>query len=81
MPLSPAEQSAKDMQQLYKNVFSSAEGRLVLADILNMGHVFDIIDPPEDVVKVADRNFALIIARMAGAFDIIYTQLGMTKEN
>lgn len=77
MPLST--EDAKDMQQKYKNVFSSAEGRLVLADILSVGRVFDVIDPPEDAVKVAERNFALIIARMAGAFDIIYTQLGMEK--
>ena len=70
----------QEMQQRYKNVFGSSEGKLVLGDIASVGHVFDTLNP-EDVAKVAERNFALVIMQMAGAFDSLYLQLGIaTKE-
>lgn len=75
-PLTPEQ----EMQQRYKNTFASSEGKLVLGDIASVGHVFDTLNP-EDVAKVAERNFALVIMQMAGAFDSLYLQLGIaTKE-
>ena len=72
---------AKEMQQRYKNVFGTAEGRIVLGDILTLGHFGETLNPADQIV-VAEYNAAITIARMAGAFDQIYTQLGMTeKEN
>lgn len=71
-PLTPAQ----EMQQRYCNVFGSAEGNIVLGDIATLGHVFDTIQP-DDVAKVAERNFALVIMQMAGVFDSLYPQLGI----
>lgn len=69
----------RDIQQMYKNVFSTAEGRIVLGDILTLGHFGETLNPA-DPVQVAEHNAAVLIARMAGAFDMIYRQLGMIKE-
>lgn len=75
--LSPEEQ----MQQRYRNVFGSAEGRLVLGDILTLGH-FGVNLDPNDPVMIAEYGVALTIARTAGALDPIYPQLGIpVKEN
>jgi hypothetical protein len=72
---------AKDMQQRYKNVFGTVEGRAVLGDILTLGHFGETLNPT-DPIAVAEYNAAIVIARMAGAFDMIYQQLGMVeKEN
>lgn len=72
---------AKEMQQRYRNVFDTAEGRIVLGDILNLGHVFDTLDPLDPVAN-SERNFAVVIGRSAGAFDSLYIHLGMhQKEN
>ena len=68
----------KEMQQLYKNVFGSAEGRVVLGDILTKGHYGVTLDPETD--QVAEYNFALVIGTLAGAFDRIFNQLGMIKK-
>lgn len=68
----------KEMQQLYKNVFGSAEGRVVLGDILTKGHYGVTLDPETD--QVAEYNFALVIGTLAGAFDQIYNQLGMIEK-
>lgn len=70
---------AKDMQQRYRNVFGSAEGRIVLGDIAMEGLVFDNIDPTDTVLS-ARKNFALTILRLAGAFDTLYPQLGLEGE-
>ena len=67
---------AEEMQQRYHNVFASAEGHIVLGDIASLGHVFDTLDP-SDIAKVSERNFALVIMQMAGAFDALYTSLGI----
>ena len=74
-PLTPAQ----EMQQRYKNTFSTSEGIKVLGDIATLGHVFDTISP-DDVAKVAERNFAIVIMQMAGAFDPLYAQLGLGSE-
>ena len=75
-PLTPAQ----EMQQRYRNVFTSGEGMLVLGDIATVGHVFDTIIP-DDTAKVAERNFALVIMQMAGVFDPLYSQLGLAPSN
>lgn len=71
--------SEQQMQQRYKTLFSSYEGHLVLGDIATIGHVFDTIEP-NDAAKVAERNFALVILQMAGAFNSLYAQLGLGSE-
>lgn len=69
-----------ELQQAYRNVFASPEGKIVLADILfNLGRFADSIEPTDPVLG-AERNIAVTIARMAGAFDPLYRYLGM-KEN
>lgn len=70
---------ARDMQQRYKNVFGTAEGRVVLGDILTLGHFGEILNPSEDV-RLGEHNLAIAIARMAGAFDQIYQQFGMIEK-
>ena len=70
--------SAKDMQQRYRNVFGTPEGCRVLGDILTLGHVGETLNPT-DPVAVAEYNAAVTIARMAGAFDALYLQLGMIQ--
>ena len=77
MPVDPHQQ-AKDMQRRYRNVFGTPEGKVVLGDILTLGHFGDPIKP-DDPVAVAESNAAIMIARMAGAFDALYNELGMTK--
>ena len=68
--------SAQEMQQRYRNVFGSTEGHIVLGDIATLGHVFDTIQP-DDIAKVSERNFALVILQMASVFDSLYPQLGI----
>ena len=67
---------AQEMEQRYSNVFKTIEGHIVLGDIATLGHVFDTI-PPEDIAKVSERNFALVILQMAGVFNSLYPQLGL----
>ena len=69
----------KDMQQRYKNVFGTAEGRIVLGDILTKGHYGVTLDS-ENRDQVAEYNFALVIGTLAGAFEALYRQLGMMKD-
>jgi len=71
--------AAKEMQQRYKNVFGTAEGRIVLGDILTLGHFGETLNPV-DPVAVAEYNAAMIIARMAGAFDPLFEYLGMVEK-
>lgn len=66
------------MQQRYRNVFGTMEGRIVLGDILTLGHFGESLNPA-DLVAVAEYNAAITIARMAGAFDPLWQHLGMTK--
>ena len=74
----PEPPDPKEMQQRYRNVFSSPEGRVVLGDILTLGHFGETLNPT-DPIAVAEYNAAVVIARMAGAFDALYKQLGMTE--
>jgi hypothetical protein len=69
---------AREMQQRYRNVFASPEGRIVLGNILTLGHYGVTLDS-ENRDQVAEYNFALVIATLAGAFDSIHQQLGMTE--
>ena len=73
------EDKVPELQQMYRNVFGSMEGRIVLGDILTLGHFGETLNPTE-LVAVAEYNAAIIIARMAGAFDPIFQHLSMTKE-
>ena len=71
---------AEEMLQRYHNVFGTSEGRIVLGDIATVGHVFDVLDP-NDIARVSERNFALVIMQMAGALDALYLQLGMAQHS
>lgn len=73
-------EETKAMQQRYRNVFSSAEGKRVLGDIALMGHVFDTVHP-EHTDEIAERNLALTILRMAGALDVLYRQLDLVPKD
>ena len=66
----------EEIQQCYHNIFANAEGQRVIGDILTLGHFGETLDP-NDPVKVAEYNFAIVIARMAGVLDPLYHQLGM----
>jgi hypothetical protein len=68
--------SFEEMQQCYRNVFGTAEGLRVIGDILTLGHFGETIDP-NDPVKVAEYNFAIVIARSACVLDQLFVQLGM----
>jgi hypothetical protein len=65
-----------ETQQMFANTFSSAEGRIVLGWILTEGQVLLPLDP-NNVEQIAKYNFAVAIARMAGAFDKVYPYLGI----
>lgn len=78
--LSAEQQHVKDTLQRYKNVFGTPEGKRVLGDILNLGNFGKNIHP-SDSAKIAEQNFAVTIARMAGVFDPLYTELGIVRED
>lgn len=79
-PRKTPEELAKEMQQRYRNVFGTAEGNIVLGDILTLGHFGEILNPSEDV-RLGEYNLAITIARLAGAFNEIYRQHRMNEEN
>jgi histidinol phosphatase-like PHP family hydrolase len=68
-----------ELDQLYRNIFSSSEGLTVLGDILTKGHYGLTLDG-ENRDQIAEYNFALMIATRAGVFDNLYRQLGLVKE-
>lgn len=76
----PQPDKKAEMIQRYRNVFGTAEGRIVLGDILTLGHFGETLNPSDPVI-VAEHNAAVLIARMAGAFDPIWQYLGLTEEN
>ena len=45
MPELDPTRAAREMQQRYRNVFGTAEGRMVLGDILDVGHFGMALDP------------------------------------
>jgi hypothetical protein len=65
-----------ELQQCYRNVFSTMEGQKVIGDILTLGHFGETMDPANSSL-VAEYNLAITIARMAGVLDPLYEQLGM----
>lgn len=67
----------REMQQRFKNVFGTIEGRIVLGEILTLGHFGETLNSSIDM---AENNFAVTIARMAGAFDPLWIHLGMTEK-
>ena len=68
----------EDMQRRYRNVFGTAEGRIVLGDIcLTLCHFSETL-VPTDQTAVAEYNIGLTILRMAGGLDLLYGQLGIT---
>jgi hypothetical protein len=69
-----------EMDRLYRNVFSSAEGQRVLGDILTQGH-FGVTLDGDNRDQIAEYNFALVIGTRAGVLEQLYRQLGITKEN
>ena len=69
-----------EVDQLYRNVFASAEGLAVLGNILTVGH-FGVTLDGDNRDQIAEYNFALMIATRAGVFDNLYRQLGLVKEN
>ena len=66
----------ESMQKRYRNVFGSEEGRIVLGDILTLCHFGETLSPG-DMVQVVEYNMGITIARMAGALNLIYPQLGI----
>lgn len=67
-----------EITQTYRNVFGTAEGLVVLGDILTQGH-FGVTLDGENRDQIAEYNFALMIATRAGVFDALYRQLGLVK--
>jgi hypothetical protein len=79
MPERDLLQEAKDMQQRYKNVFGTAEGRIVLGDILTLGHFGKTLNA-DDPVRLGEYSLAVIIAEHAGAFNGLYKDFGMIQK-
>lgn len=69
----------QEMQHRYRLVFGTADGHLVLGDIARLFHLFDAV-APDDVVMNTQRSCALVIFQMAGAFNPMYTQLGLDTQ-
>ncbi len=69
----------QEMQQRYRNVFATVEGRAVLGDILTLGHFGETLHP-DDQVRVVEYSFAITIARTAGVLDPLYRHLGMGEQ-
>lgn len=68
-----------DVNQMYRNVFGTPEGREVLGDILTKGHYGVTLDG-DNRDQIAEYNFALMVATRSGVFDQVYAQLGLIKE-
>jgi hypothetical protein len=75
--LSPEE---TEMRKHYQGVFGTPAGRLVLGNILTRGH-FGVTLDSENRDQVAEYNFALVIATMAGAMEQVDRQLGILRED
>lgn len=70
-------EALKEMQQRFKNVFGSPEGRIVLGQILTLGHFGETLSSP---IEMAENNFAVAIARIAGGFDPLWLHLGLAQK-
>jgi len=73
-----AKSAQKEQERLhrYRNVFGSAEGRLVLGDILVTCH-FGV--PLNSDVERIEYNVGVAIARMSGMMSAIDLQLGIEE--
>lgn len=67
-----------EIEQLYRNVFSSAEGRRVLGDILANTCHFGV--PMNTEKEMHEYNVGVTIARMSGVMSDIDRQLGIGDE-
>jgi hypothetical protein len=73
---------ATEVEKLKKrchNVFGTSEGRYVLGKLLTLGGFGQTLDP-NNQAQIGMYNFAISIADMSGAFDIVYQQLGMKQK-
>jgi hypothetical protein len=66
----------KKMRQYYQSVFSSAEGRKVLGDILVSNH-FGV--PLNNEVERIEYNVGIAIARMSGIMSEVDSLLGILE--
>jgi hypothetical protein len=66
----------KKMKQYYRSVFSSAEGRKVLGDILVSNH-FGV--PLNNEVERIEYNVAIAIARMSGTMSEVDALIGIVE--
>ena len=66
----------QEMQQHYRNVFGTPEGKIVLGDILTLTRFGETLTP-DDPQQVAMYNVGITIARMSGALNMIYPQIGI----
>ena len=67
-----------EIDRIYRNVFGSLEGQIVLGDILTHGH-FGLTLDGENRDQIAEYNFALMIATRSGVFEGLYRKLGLVK--
>jgi hypothetical protein len=67
----------RERLQRYRNVFGSAEGRLVLGDILVRNH-FGV--PINNEVERIEYNVGIEIARTSGMMGAIDKQLGIEED-
>ncbi len=72
-----AELRHREMRQMYRNVFGSAEGRRVLGDILRENH-FGV--PLNSDAERIEYNVAVTIARMSGMMTEIDLVAGITED-
>jgi hypothetical protein len=70
------ELAEQEMRQYYQSVFSSAEGRKVLGDILVSNH-FGV--PLNSEVERIEYNVAIAIARMSGIMSEVDSLLGILE--
>lgn len=67
----------KEIEQLYRNVFGSAEGRRVLGDILAFCHFGALLTTE---VERIEYNVGVAIARMSGTMQEIDTLLKIGED-
>ena len=63
----------KEMEQLYRNVFSSAEGRKVLADILMACHFGETLNNDEERIQYNVGVAIAVRSGMMGEVDRLLT--------
>ncbi len=71
------ERKQRDLEQLYRNVFGTPEGRRVIGDILRRNHYGVPINTDAERIEY---NVAIEIARLSGIMSGIDRELGITEE-